>query len=62
MPPLALKKSTWQAAPLAKDVPGAALEPVRLLETPILMGSPVAGPPAVVSVLGALLHATVYGG
>jgi hypothetical protein len=39
---------------LLTDTPGAALGPVRLLEKPTLIGSPVAGPAAaVVSVLGA---------
>jgi len=41
--------------PLAVEAAGAAANPVILLEKPILMGSPVAGPPVVVSVLGALV-------
>jgi hypothetical protein len=51
---LALMYSTSRFAPLLTDTPGAALGPVRLLEKPTLIGSPVAGPAAtVVSVLGA---------
>ena len=54
MPPFWLTYSICSLMPLPNDAPGAAPAPVRLLERPILIGSPVAGPAAaVVSVLGA---------
>ncbi len=52
-PPLALTYSTIKSTPLPVESAGAALNPVMLLENPTLMGAPVAGPAAVVSVLGA---------
>ena len=53
MPPFWLTYSICSLMPFSNDAPGAAPLPVRLLERPILIGSPVAGPAAVVSVLGA---------